>query len=127
MTDSQQLEIALDMTHEYAQHSRQSISGLLINNVEPHNSVNYHCELDTLALDDMFPLWVASIKTCRAVVQELIGQGYKPILALVESKIHYRLLNYDGRYMEINLKMYEYAKKIIGSDIKNSRKSIGCF
>ncbi|WP_241576758.1 hypothetical protein [Rosenbergiella collisarenosi] len=98
---------------------------LVIKSSQNNFDINFHKTIHQVGLDDLCPLWLASIKTCRAVVEELVSQGYKPIISLFEGIIHFRLLNLDGRYMEINNAMYEYAKLLRTSDIKRARDNNG--
>ena len=103
----------------------KKIERLVIKSSKNNCDINFHKDIHQVGLDDLCPLWLASIKTCRAVVEELVSQGYKPIISLLEGIIHFRLLNLDGRHMEINNAMYEYAKLLRASDIKRARNNNG--
>lgn len=82
------------------------------------NETESYCTIHHLDLDDMFPLWVESVKTCRQTVDHLVAKGFKPVFDISELNSSFRLENPDGRRIEINRLMYSYALQVSSDSSK---------
>lgn len=74
--------------------------------------------IHNLELDDMFPLWVENIKTCRQTVDHLVAKGFKPVFDISGIDSSFRLDSPDGRHIEITRSMYSYALQISADSSK---------